>query len=109
MVLRFCSIQANRFSQTVGTAPQKVTASSRISSNRLAPSIFMPGSTILAPVPAAANGIPQQFTWNNGAHSNNESRVDIAMVSADIRQKLCSTAERWLCSTPLGLPVVPEV
>ena len=83
--------------------------SSRISSNRLAPSSFMPGSTSFAPVPAAANGMPQQFTWNNGAHSNSESRAEIAIVSADISAKLCSTAERWLCSTPLGLPVVPEV
>ena len=69
----------------------------------------MPGNTIFAPVPAAANGIPQQFTWNNGAQSNSESRAEIAIVSADISPKLCSTAERWLCSTPLGLPVVPDV
>jgi hypothetical protein len=93
----------------VGTAPQKVMPSSRISSNRLAPSSFMPGRTILAPVPAAANGIPQQLTWNNGAHSSSESRAEIAMVSAAISEKLCSTAERWLCSTPFGLPVVPDV
>ncbi len=109
MVSRCCSIQANSVSQTVGTAPQKVTPSSRISSNRLAPSSFMPGSTIFEPVPAAANGMPQQLTWNSGAHSSSESRADIAIVSAAISEKLCSTADRWLCRTPFGLPVVPEV
>ena len=69
----------------------------------------MPGSTSFAPVPAAANGMPQQFTWNNGAQSSSVSRVDTAIVSADISPKLCSTAERWLCNTPFGLPVVPDV
>ncbi len=69
----------------------------------------MPGSTSLAPVPAAAKGRPQALAWNSGTMSMMLSRADTAMTSAAIATKECSICERWLYSTPFGLPVVPDV
>jgi hypothetical protein len=40
---------------------------------------------------------------------NTTSDPEIPRESGIIVAKVCSTVERWLYNTPLGLPVVPEV
>ena len=68
-----------------------------------------PGSTRSEPASIAAYGRPQALTWNIGTMGITTSRSLMASASAPSTIIVCSTIERWLESTPLGLPVVPEV
>ncbi|MNF33597.1 hypothetical protein D3C84_144150 [compost metagenome] len=98
------------FAQRVGTAREKVTASSLISFTMAAASkTFAPGNTSLAPTIAALYGMPQAFTWNIGTIGITTSRARSPTLSAMFCAMPWRTALRWLVSTPLGLPVVPEV
>ena len=54
--------------------------------------------------------------WNAPAVDVKQRRAQQQRIARGYRhrigchqEKLCSTAERWLCSTPFGLPVVPDV
>ncbi|MNT94129.1 hypothetical protein D3C86_1709820 [compost metagenome] len=93
----------------VGTPPEKVTPSLLISSCRLRPSILSQGSTNLQPLIAAANGRPQAVPWYSDEHGITQSKADRPNAPLRPAASACSTTERWLYSTPLGSPVVPEV
>ncbi|NVI86990.1 hypothetical protein HUX53_06845 [Actinomadura sp. BRA 177] len=49
------------------------------------------------------------MTWNIGTIGITTSRSLIAKLSAPRSISACRTIDRWLYSTPLGRPVVPEV
>ena len=66
-----------------------VTASSRIIAARLAPSVWRPGRTILAPTAGAANGSPQALAWNIGTATSNTSLPVSAMASACSARSVC--------------------
>jgi hypothetical protein len=53
--------------------------------------------------------MPQALTWNIGTTGRMLSPAEQFSASGSAAAKVCSTVERWLYSTPLGLPVVPEV
>ena len=53
--------------------------------------------------------MPQALTWNIGTTGRMQSRADRASESGSAPAQACSSVERWLYSTPLGLPVVPLV
>ena len=66
-----------------------VTDSSRMSAARLAPSVWRPGNTSLAPTAGAANGNPQPFAWNMGTAISNVSPPVSAMASACSARSVC--------------------
>ena len=105
----FCCMWLIRFIHTVGTAEVLSTFSASISSKRLAPSRPAPGNTSLAPVSGAAYGIPQALTWNIGTIASTALDADRSLVSGSEIAKACRMVDRWLKSTPFGLPVVPDV
>ncbi|MCY1362035.1 hypothetical protein D9M69_487330 [compost metagenome] len=65
--------------------------------------------TSLAPTIGAEYGMPQALAWNMGTASSSVICEHTPKVSGAHSISECSTVERWLYSTPLGLPVVPEV
>ncbi len=93
----------------VGTPALMVTFSLSISSYRLAPSRRGPGSTMRAPATMAAYGMHQALMWNMGTTGRMLSRVDRPSTSGRQAVVALSTMARCEYSTPLGLPVVPEV
>src|ERR1044072_8234170 len=95
--------------QNDGTPADNVTFSFSKSSCRLAPSNAAPGNTSFAPVSAQQYGKPHALTWNIGTTGSTTSRADKFSASGRQAAYVCSMVERWLYSTPLGLPVVPEV
>src|SRR5215471_6801173 len=98
-----------RFIQTVGTADVVSTPSASISSYRLAPSSAQPGNTSFAPTIGAAYGMPHALTWNIGTIASTEVAAERLLLSGREVARACRTVERWLNSTPLGFPVVPDV
>ena len=62
-----------------------------------------------APDISAAYGAPQALTWNIGTTGIMRSAARMHIASGALTAKACSSVERWLYSTPLGRPVVPEV
>ena len=104
-----CFMWLMRPSHTVGTPEERFTFSVSNSSYRLAPSRPGPGNTSLAPTSGAAYGMPQALTWNIGTIGRIALREDRSVASGSEIAYACSTVERWLKSTPFGLPVVPEV
>ena len=58
---------------------------------------------------AAAYGAPQALAWNMGTIKSKVSAELMPKVSGASSIKVCNIVERWEYSTPLGLPVVPEV
>ena len=71
--------------------------------------MFGPGNTMLDPASSPAYGRPQALTWNIGTIGMSTSRSDRASASAVSAITECSSVDRWLYTTPFGLPVVPEV
>ena len=65
--------------------------------------------TSLAPAMAAEYGIPQALAWNIGTASRSVMPELTLNVSGAHSISECSTVERCEYSTPLGLPVVPDV
>jgi hypothetical protein len=53
--------------------------------------------------------MPQPLTWNIGTTGIVTSVAEMLNTSGWISAMACSTVERWEKSTPLGMPVVPEV
>ncbi len=74
---------------TVCTPAATVTPSSRISRARLAPSVWRPGSTSLAPTAGAANGRPQPLAWNMGTATSSTSLFVRAKESACRARRVC--------------------
>src|SRR5574343_754298 len=95
--------------QMVGTPALMVTCSASISSYKLAPSSLGPGSTSFAPATMAAYGMHQALLWNMGTTGSAASRAERLSTSGRHAVVALSTMARCEYSTPLGLPVVPEV
>ena len=70
---------------------------------------MVPTILCLAPVSIADCVMPHALAWNSGttASSRSPSASDSPVGIASV--KLCSTLDRWEYTTPLGLPVVPDV
>ena len=94
---------------TVGTAAEKVTPSVSSSSYSEAPSILAPGITSLQPEAGPTKAIPQALAWNMGTTGRITSEVLPPTTEDCSAMKVCRKLERCEYSTPLGLPVVPEV
>ena len=62
-----------------------------------------------APIMGEVSASPQQLAWNIGTTGSIMSREETPMASGVAAIIECSTLERCEYSTPLGLPVVPEV
>ena len=105
----FASVCASRPCHTVGTPAEHVTCSASNSSYSDLPSRCGPGNTILQPTIAPTYGRPHALTWNIGTTGRMTSRAETFSASGRAAASVCSTVERWLYSTPLGLPVVPDV
>ena len=58
---------------------------------------------------AHAYGDPHALTWNIGTTGITVSIAEYPITSRVFEAKLCNKVERCEYSTPLGLPVVPEV
>ena len=93
----------------VGTPADSVTFSDSNNSMRLAPSSCAPGNTSFAPTSGALYGRPQAFTWNIGTTGRTTSRAESPRASGRHAPNAWSSVDRWLYSTPFGLPVVPDV
>ena len=52
------------------------------------------GKTSVAPVSAAAHGMPQAFAWNIGTTGRQRSRCEIAFVSTIPLISACNSIER---------------
>ncbi len=96
-------------SQMVGTPPVTVTRSRTIRSSRLGGSRCGPGNTCLAPIITQVNGMPQALAWNIGTTAITVSCSLRPSVSVMPLASECSVIARCEASTPLGMPVVPEV
>ena len=59
------------------------------------------------PIPAVANGMPQPLQWNMGRVCRYTSRS--LMPDCQPNTVALSHKLRWVCCTPLGRAVVPEV
>ena len=82
-------------SQMVGTPPVRVTRSRCEQIDELAGSRCGPGSTILAPTIAAANGRPHALAWNIGTTGSTASASQMPMhVGLRRGRSVCSTSER---------------
>src|SRR5512139_723973 len=103
------SVWASRPCHTVGTPAEQVTFSASKSSYSDLPSRCAPGNTILQPTIAPTYGRPHALTWNMGTTGRTTSRAETLSASGSAAASVCSTVERWLYRTPLGLPVVPDV
>jgi hypothetical protein len=57
----------------------------------------------------AAYGRPHALTWNIGTTGRITSLAEQLSASGKAIAKVCRIVERWLYSTPFGLPVVPDV
>ena len=77
-----------RPARRVWTPTATLTPSSRIRAARLAPSVWRPGRTSLAPTAGAAKGSPQPLAWNIGTATSRTSLPVSAMASA------CKRAQR---------------
>jgi hypothetical protein len=53
--------------------------------------------------------MPQALTWNIGTMTSTELIAERLLASGSEMAKACRIVERWLKSTPFGLPVVPDV
>ena len=105
----FCPVYSSSASHTVGTPADTVTFSASNSSYRLLPSSPAPGNTSLAPTMAQVYGRLQALAWNIGTTGSITSRMEMLSASGDAAAKAWIMFERCEYSTPLGLPVVPEV
>jgi hypothetical protein len=65
--------------------------------------------TRFAPVATAAWANPHAFAWNIGTTGRITSLSRAPRLSAVIAPIVCRNVERWVYTTPLGLPVVPLV
>ena len=62
-----------------------------------------------APVATAACARPHALAWNIGTTGKITSDSQVARLSTIIAPIVCMNVERWLYTTPFGLPVVPDV
>ena len=95
--------------QMVGTPAATVTRSLSISSASALGLRSGPGMTRSAPQATAAWARPQALAWNMGTTGRIRSDSRAPKPSANIADMVWSMVERWLYTTPLGLPVVPLV
>ena len=65
--------------------------------------------TSVAPVATAAWARPQALAWNIGTTGRMTSLSRAPRLSAVIAPIVCRNVDRWVYTTPLGLPVVPLV
>ena len=66
--------------------------------------------TIVAPTIGAASASPQQLAWNIGTTGRMTSNSIATSMASGIAAIIeCRTLERCEYTTPLGLPVVPDV
>ena len=68
-----------------------------------------PGITRFAPDATAACARPHALAWNIGTTGRMVSLSRAPSESTVIAPKVCRNVERWLYTTPFGLPVVPLV
>ncbi len=94
---------------TVGTPAATVTSSSSMRSIRVGASKLGPLNTCLAPTRVAPKGMPQALTWNIGTTARTLSAGPIPMAPPEVLARACRKLERWVYTTPLGRPSVPEV
>src|SRR3954447_25054419 len=95
--------------QIVGTAPENVTRSSltmRVSGSACR---NLPGMTSDAPHKNAAYGNPHAFAWNMGTIISMRSRSESPIAFGVVAANEWRNADRCVYTTPLGLPVVPDV
>ena len=71
--------------------------------------VWGPGMTSVAPEATAAWARPQALAWNMGTTGRMTSRSHAPRLSAVIAPMVCRKVERCVYTTPLGLPVVPDV
>lgn len=95
-------------SHTVGT-PDEIVTPSRFISPHSAAGSFAAEKTILEPVSAAANGVPQAAAWNSGTTGSSTEADDMPSTAGATTIIAWSIVERCSYSTPLGSPVVPLV
>ena len=95
--------------QIVGTPAATVTFSSTIKLAIALPERSGPGITKLAPDATAACARPHALAWNIGTTGKMMSLSRAPSESAVIAPNVCKYVERWLYTTPFGLPVVPLV
>ena len=68
-----------------------------------------PGITRLAPLATAACASPHALAWNIGTTGRMTSLSRTPRLSTVIAPIVWRNVERWLYTTPFGLPVVPLV
>ena len=95
--------------QIVGTPAASVTFSCSIRSASAGGERSGPGITNDDPAKMPAWHSPQALAWNIGTTGRITSASQTPTPSAIIAPNECSTVERWLYTTPFGLPVVPLV
>ena len=95
--------------QIVGTPAAAVKRSESIRSSSVSGRRPRSGKTSEAPVIAAQKGSPQALAWNMGTTIRMRSSSQMPSESAAQAASVRSTVERWLHTTPLGRPVVPDV
>src|SRR3954453_20309676 len=95
--------------QIVGTAPANVMRSSFTMRVTGSACRNRPGMTNDAPHKNAAYGMPQALAWNIGTIISTRSRSERFNAFGVVAANECRNDDRCEYTTPLGLPVVPEV
>ena len=93
----------------VGTAAARVARSAAMKAASGAAWANRFGSSRSAPTSQAAYGMPQALPWNMGTTGSTRSYWLSPRASPEDTPSVCRNVDRWLYTTPFGMPVVPLV